>query len=129
MTRSTEPVLSKREREVMDIVYRCNEATAKQIHAQMPDPPTYTSVRSLLRTLVDKGHLRHHHEGVRYVYTPTVPLKKARDSAITRVLTNFFSGSRQEMIASLIDEGANDLSDEDLKTLSELIKAARKEGR
>ena len=111
----------------MNIVYRRGEATAAQILADMPDPPSYSAVRALLRILEDKGHARHESLGTRYVYLPSVPRESARHSALTRIVSTFFDGSAAQAAAALVDSGS--LSDEELLRLSSLIDRARKEGR
>lgn len=120
---------SRRERQIMEIVYRLGKATARDIHEALPNAPSYTSVRTLLRAMLYKGYLEHHQEGVRYVYSPVVPRTKAGSSALRNVLTNFFAGNPQDLIATLIDEEASNLSDDDLEQITALIENARQEGR
>lgn len=119
--------LSRRERQILDILYAKGEATAADVLASLPDPPSYSAVRALLRILEEKGHARHQAKGTRYVYLPTVPRERARKSALTRVVKTFFDGSAAQAAAALVDSGS--LSDEDLKRLQSLIERARKEGR
>ena len=121
--------LSRRERQIMEIVYRLEQATAKEVLHEMDDPPSYTSVRTHLRLLEEKGYLKHRTDGVRYLYSPTVGKEKARTSAVGNVLKNFFSGSHHEFIATLIDEGGSKLSSEELDHLSALIEKVKREGR
>jgi predicted transcriptional regulator len=121
--------LSRREREIMDILYRRGQATAAEIHAALPDPPSYSAVRALLRVLEEKGHVRHREKNLRYVYLPVVPRDKARRSAVAHLLDTFFDGSAEDAVATLLDVSAQNLSDADFERLSELIEKARKEGR
>ena len=111
----------------MDIVYRQNQATAADVLEALPDPPSYSAVRALLRVLEDKGHLRHQRRGPRYVFLPTVARAKAQRSALTRVVQTFFEGSAEQAMTALLEQGA--LSQEDLDRLSQLIENARQEGR
>ncbi|HSU60766.1 MAG TPA: BlaI/MecI/CopY family transcriptional regulator [Bryobacteraceae bacterium] len=121
--------LSRREREMMDILYRRGQATAAEIHAAMQDAPSYSAVRALLRVLEEKGHVRHREKNLRYVYLPVVPREKASRSAVTHLLDTFFDGSAEQAVAALLDVSAQKLSDEDFERLSALIEKARKEGR
>ena len=123
----TDTHLSRRERQIMDIVYRQNQATAADVLEALPDPPSYSAVRALLRVLEDKGHLRHQRRGPRYVFLPTVARAKAQRSALTRVVQTFFEGSAEQAMTALLEQGA--LSQEDLDRLSQLIENARQEGR
>lgn len=123
----TDTHLSRRERQIMDIVYRQNQATAADVLEALPDPPSYSAVRALLRVLEDKGHLRHQRRGPRYVFLPTVAREKARRSALTRVVQTFFEGSAEQAMTALLEQGT--LSQEDLDRLSQLIENARQEGR
>lgn len=113
----------------MDILYRRGQATAAEIHATLPDPPSYSAVRALLRVLEEKGHVRHREKNLRYVYLPVVPRDKARRSAVAHLLDTFFDGSAEDAVATLLDVSAQNLSDADFERLSELIEKARKEGR
>lgn len=121
-------LLSRRERQVMDIVYRAGEVTVAEVLAALPDPPTYSAVRALLRILESKGHLSHRQDGPRYVYTPRVPREEARESALTRLLATFFDGSVERTVATLLDLEAENLSDEELDRLAELVAAAKRKG-
>ena len=120
---------SRREREVMDIAYRRGQVTAAEVLAEMPDPPSYSSVRSTLAILEQKGHLRHEADGNRYVYSPTVERSQARRSALDQLLSTFFDDSPAEVVTALLEARGDELSDEDLRQLSELIERAREEGR
>jgi len=126
MTTANDP-LSRRERQILDILYAKGSATAAEVKGSLPDPPSYSAVRALLRILEEKGHARHETEGTRYVYLPSVPRESARNSALTRIIQTFFEGSAAQAAAALVDSGS--LSDEDLTRLSDLIDRARKEGR
>ena len=126
MTPTNDP-LSRRERQILDILYAKGTATAAEVQEALPDPPSYSAVRALLRILEDKGHARHETQGTRYVYLPTVAREDARNSALRRIVKTFFDGSAAQAAAALVDSGS--LSDEDLSRLSSLIDRARKEGR
>ncbi len=119
--------LSRRERQIMDVVYQRGRATAADVLDALPDPPSYSAVRALLRVLEEKGHLRHRRDGSRYVFLPTVPRETARRSALARVVQTFFGGSTQAAVAALIDQSS--LSRTDLDRLQDLIDRARQEGR
>jgi predicted transcriptional regulator len=121
--------LSRREREMMNIIFRSGKATATEVLEGMSDPPSYSAVRATLRVLEQKGHLRHQHDGARYVYTPTVNRERARISALDQLLNTFFDGSAASVVATLIERSKDDMSSDELQKLSELIAQARKEGR
>ena len=123
---TTDP-LSRRERQILDILYTKGSATAADVQAALHDPPSYSSVRALLRILEDKGHARHEPQGTRYVYLPMVPRERARRSALSRIVKTFFDGSAAQAAAALVDSGV--LSEDELNKLSSLIDRARKEGR
>jgi BlaI family transcriptional regulator, penicillinase repressor len=121
--------LSRRERQIMDVIYRLGRATAADVHDALPDRPSYSTVRALLRVLEGKGHLRHVEDGPRYVYSPTVPRERARESALRQVVSTFFGGSTEAAVAALLDLSAARLSDSELNRLAGLIAQAKKEGR
>src|SRR4051812_29345175 len=121
--------LSRRERQIMDAIYRRGQATAAEVLEDLPDPPSYSAVRAMLRVLEQKGHLRHEQQGLRYVFLPTVPREKARRSALKQLVRTFFDGSTEQTVAALLDLSASRLSDAELDRLSHLIERARKEGR
>lgn len=121
--------LSRRERQIMDVLYRRGRATAAEILEDIPDPPSYSAVRAMLRVLEDKKHIRHEAEDLRYVYLPVVPRDKARRSAIAHLLDTFFDGSTEQAVATLLNVSARDLKPEDFDRLAALIEQARKEGR
>ncbi|MEM8598920.1 MAG: BlaI/MecI/CopY family transcriptional regulator [Bacteroidota bacterium] len=124
-----QPSLSRRERQIMDIVYRTGEATAAEVRAALPDAPSYSAVRALLRILEEKGHLAHTQDGPRYVYRPTVAPEKARTSALRHLLDTFFDNSAERAVAALLDLKSDQLSDADLDRLNRLIDDAKNEGR
>ena len=121
--------LGRRERQIMEVVYRLGRASVADVLAALPDPPSYTSVRTMLRLLEEKGHLRHREEGRRFVYLPVVAAGTARRSALKDLLATFFNGSVEKAVASLIESEAGRLSEEELERLAKLIDQARKEGR
>lgn len=129
MPRPAPDQLARRERQIMEIVYRLGQATAADVLAELPDPPSYSAVRAHLRILEDKGHLRHDQEGARYVFRPTVARDRARRSALKQLVRTFFDGSAEQAVTALLDMSHSKLSDDDLDRLSGLIHKARKEGR
>lgn len=120
--------LSRRERQIMEILYSKGKAAAQEVLEAMPDPPSYSALRAILRILEDKGHARHIQKGKRYIYMPVVAREKARKSAVRKMLDTFFEGSVEGAVASLIDMHQEKLSEEELDRLSVLIENARKEG-
>ena len=124
-----QPHLSRRESQIMEIVYRAGRATAAEVHERLPDPPSYSAVRALLRVLEEKGHLRHEQMGPRYVFLPTVPRERAREHALERLVGTFFGGSPEGAMAALLDLGGEELDREALDRLAERIEKAREEGR
>ena len=124
---TTNDPLSRRERQILDILYAKGTATAAEVLEALSDPPSYSAVRALLRILEEKGHARHESQGTRYVYLPMVPRERARNSALSRIVKTFFEGSAAQAAAALVDSGS--LSDDELAKLSSLIERARKEGR
>ena len=123
------PSLSRRERQIMDIVYQLGRVTAADVLQGMSDPPSYSAVRALLRILEDKGHLRHEQEGTTYVYLPTVSRDAASRSAVKHLLQTFFEGSAERAMAALLDVSQSKLSQDELGRLAQLIATAKKEGR
>ena len=114
----------------MDALYRLGRATAAEVTKNLPDPPSSTAVRTMLRILEDKGHITHEHDGVRYFYTPVMPREQARKSVLTHVVRTFFDGSAQQAMATLLDSPRSDLSDKELEQLARMIEQARsKRGR
>lgn len=120
--------LSRRERQIMDFLYRQGRATAAEVQANLPDPPGYSAVRAMLRVLEDKGHVRHEQDGPRYVFLPRLARERAKRSALRHVVQTFFEGSREQLVAALIDDRSTRLSDDALDRLARLIDRARKEG-
>jgi predicted transcriptional regulator len=118
--------LSRRERQIMDVVYRRGTATAARVAADLPDPPTPTAVRTMLRILEDKGHLTHERDGLRHIYRAVVDREKARESVIAHVVRTFFNGSAEQAMATLIDRSGHRLTDAELARLAGLINKARK---
>lgn len=108
----------------MDVIYTRGQATAAEVNAALPDPPSYSAVRTLLRILEEKGHIKHREEGPRFVYAPTQAREKASRSALRRVVETFFEGSLANAVAALVDEGAK-LSPEELKRIEGVIKKAK----
>ncbi|NQT79318.1 MAG: BlaI/MecI/CopY family transcriptional regulator [Candidatus Aminicenantes bacterium] len=121
--------LSRRERQIMDIVYELNEVTVAQVLEKIPNPPSYSTIRALLRVLEEKGHLIHKQEGPRYIYSPTLPREQARQNALKHVMRTFFDNSTEDAVAALLNISEDNLSEQDYKRLSELIKKVRSEGR
>jgi predicted transcriptional regulator len=121
--------LSRRERQIMDVLYRKGRATAAEIMADMPDPPSNSAVRAILRTLEEKKQIWHEAEDLRYVYMPIIPREKARRSAVTHLVDTFFEGSTGQAVATMLDLSARRMKPEELDKLAELIAKARQEGR
>jgi len=119
---------SRRERQIMDILYQRGRATGAEIHEALPDAPTYSAVRAKLRVLEEKGHVRHEEEALRYVYVPTVARDTARKSALRHMVSTFFEGSVEETVAALLDLSTAKLASEDLARISAMIETARKQG-
>ena len=121
--------LSRRERQIMDVLHARGHATVADVRAALPDPPGYSAVRALLRILVEKGHARHRAEGARYVYVPRVSPAAARRSALKRIVSVFFQGSIAQAMAALLETPDTQLSAAELDRLQQLIREARTEGR
>jgi BlaI family penicillinase repressor len=120
--------LSRRERQIMDILYANGRSTAAEVQAAMPEAPSYSAVRAMLRILEEKGHVRHEQDGPRYVYAPTVARENAKRSALKHMLHTFFDGSAEQAISALLDDRAAKLSDAELDRLARLIDQARSSG-
>ena len=118
--------LSRRERQIMDVLYRKGSATAAEVLENIPQPPSYSAVRALLRILEQKGHIKHEESEGKYVFMPTVPADKAKRSAMRHVVQTFFGGSAEQAVAALLDASSAKLSDSELDRLQELIERARK---
>src|SRR5450631_1157452 len=110
--------LSRRERQIMDILYRCGRASASEIHQELPDRPSYSAVRAKLRVLEEKGHVRHEEQALRYVYLPIVARDMARKSALRHMVSTFFAGSVEDTVAALLDLSAANLAPNDLDRIS-----------
>jgi BlaI family penicillinase repressor len=120
--------LSRRERQILDILYQRGQATAAEVQTELPEPPSYSAVRALLRILEEKGHVRHEQDGPRYVYLPTVARDNAKRSAMRHMLQTFFDGSAEQAISALLDESSAKLSTAELDRLARMIDTARKSG-
>ena len=120
--------LSRRERQIVDILYARGQATAAEVQAELPDPPSYSAVRAMLRILEEKGHVRHEQDGPRYIYLPTLARDRAKHSALRHVVHTFFNGSAEQALSALLDESDTRLSDQELDRLAKLIDRARRTG-
>lgn len=120
--------LSRRERQILDILYQQGEATAADVQAALPEPPSYSAVRALLRILEEKGHVRHKQDGPRYVYLPTVARDNAQRSALKHILHTFFDGSAEQAISALLGDSSAKFSPAELDRLARMIDTARKSG-
>ena len=120
--------LSRRERQIMDILYQRGKASANDVRDGMEDAPSYSAVRAMLRVLEEKGHVKHQAEGLKYVYVPTVARDKAKRSAVKHVMETFFNGSPEQIVAALLDVASTRLTHEELDRMSQMIERAKKEG-
>ena len=118
--------LSRRERQIMDVIYRRERASAADVLSDLPDPPSYSSVRALLKILEDKGHVTHVEEGQRFVYTPSHPRHNAAKSAIAKVVATYFGGSIEQAVATLLTDNETNLSDDELERLESLIRGSQR---
>ncbi len=123
------PGLSRRERQIMDILYRSGKASASEVRDGMPDAPSYSAVRAMLRVLEEKGHIKHQEEGMKYVFAPVVAAGKAKRSAVKHVLDTFFHGSAEQAVAALLDVSSSRLTQEALNRMAEMIEKAKQEGK
>jgi len=121
--------LGRRERQILDVIFRLGEASVGDVLEHLSDPPAYDSVRTMIRLLEKKGFLRHRREGTKYVYRPIQSHESASRSALSHLMQTFFQGSAAETVAAIFDVSSDDLSEEELKRLEQLIEQARKEGR
>ena len=128
MARPIHSTLSRRERQIMDILYRRGRATAGEVMEELPGEPSYSTVRAQLRVLEDKGHVNHEEEGLRYVYAPAVPRHAARKSALRHLVDTFFDGSAEKAVSALLGGEAARLSDDELARIAAMIAKARKDG-
>ncbi len=119
--------LSRRERQIMDVLHARQQATAAEVLSALPDPPSYSAIRTLLRILENKGQVKHRRDGTRYVYLPRVSREVARRSALKRVVATFFQGSVRQAMAALLENADAELSDAELEKLQQIVNGARKE--
>jgi predicted transcriptional regulator len=129
MKRSPYLDLGRRERQIMDVVYRLGRASVSEVVEQLPDPPSYSSVRAMMGKLEEKGHLRHQQDGPRYVYSPARPREEATTTALRRVLNTFFNGSPSRAVAAVLDVSGEQVTEQELDELAKLIENARRRGR
>jgi predicted transcriptional regulator len=128
MAKSKQGGLARRERQIMDILYRRGRATVGEVMTDLSGTPSYSTVRTQLRVLEEKGHVRHEEQGLRYVYEPAVPRGEARKSALRHLVDTFFDGSAEQTMAALLGGERKRLSDAELRRIADLIARARKEG-
>jgi predicted transcriptional regulator len=121
--------LSRRERQIMDILYQRGKSSASEVLEAMPDPPGYSAVRAMLRVLEEKGHVRHQAEGLKYVYVPTVARDKAKRSAVKHLLDTFFKDAPEQVVAALLDVSSTRLTRAELDRMAEMIEKAKREGK
>lgn len=126
---STPGNLSRRERQIMDILYQRGKGSASEVREAMEAAPGYSAVRAMLRVLEEKGHVKHQAEGLKYVYVPVVARDKAKRSAVKHVMETFFNGSAEQIVAALLDVSSTRLTREELDRMSEMIEQAKKEGK
>ena len=129
MVRNLYDKLSRRERQIMDILIELGEATAEEVRARLPDPPSYSAARAMLAKLETKGHVRHTERDLRYVYRPAISRSAARTSAVARLINVFFGGSVARAVTGMVDASGDRLSDEDLERIERTIRAERKQRR
>jgi BlaI family transcriptional regulator, penicillinase repressor len=128
MSTSLHTALTRRERQIVDILYRLGRATAGEVMRELPGTPSYSTVRTQLRVLESKGHVRHEEEGLRYIYVPVAPRRTVRKSALKHLIQTFFDGSTEQVVEALLGgEGAR-LTDAELRRIADLVAKARKEG-
>src|SRR6185436_8335944 len=120
--------LTRRERQIVDILYRRGRATAGEVMEELPGDPTSSTVRTQLRVLEEKGHIRHEEQGLRYVYMPAVPRGAARKSALRHLIDTFFDGSAEQVVGALLGGAGSRLTEEELDRIAELVARARKDG-
>src|SRR5436309_15830746 len=121
--------LSRRERQIMDILYQRGKSSASEVREAMPNAPSYSAVRAMLQVLEHKGHIRHQAEGLKYVYLPTVTRDKAKRSAVKHLLDTFFNNSPEQIVAALLDVSATRMTNEELDRMAEMIEKAKREGK
>jgi predicted transcriptional regulator len=125
MVETLEHKLSRRERQIMDVLFQRGKATAAEVQDRMPEPPSYSAVRAHLRILEEKGHVKHAQDGPRYIYRPTMTKEKATQSALNHLVDTFFGGSSEKVMAALLDGGSDKISDDELDRLASMIEQAR----
>ena len=128
MTSKPDP-LTRREREIMDVLHKRGRATAQEVQDDLAEPPSYSAVRTFLRLLEERGHVRHVQEGPRYVYMPTVERRAAQRSALAHLVDTFFDGSVEDAVATLVESSKPKLSTQELDRIAALLAKAKKEGR
>ena len=121
--------LSRRERQILDILYQHGKLSAAEVREAMEDAPSYSAVRTLLRVLEEKGHVKHRAEGLKYVYVPSVPREKAKRTAVKHLLDTYFNGSPEQIVAALLDVSSTGLTREELDRMAAMIEQAKKEGK
>ncbi|HEX7289114.1 MAG TPA: BlaI/MecI/CopY family transcriptional regulator [Candidatus Angelobacter sp.] len=121
--------LGRRERQIMDVIYRRGKASVSEVRAEIPDPPSYSAVRGMLGLLEDKGYLRHEQQGLKYVYLPAQDTGRVRQSALKHMVSTFFGGSPERAVAALLEMSDAGLSDKDRRYLEQMIRKAEQEGR
>jgi predicted transcriptional regulator len=128
MSRPLATALTRRERQIMDILYRRGRATASEVMADLPGDPSYSTVRTQLRVLEGKGHVRHEEEGLRYIYAPALPRHAARKSALRHLVDTFFEGSTEKVVGALLGGETARLTEQELDRIAEMVNKARKGG-
>jgi predicted transcriptional regulator len=128
MLKTSHTTLSRRERQIMDILYKRGRATAAEVMQELSGEPSYSTVRTQLRVLEEKGHISHEEDGLRFVYAPAVPRRAARKSALRHLVDTFFDGSAEQVVAAVLGGEAARLSEEELNRIAELVARAKKEG-
>lgn len=129
MVQKTPHNLARRERQILEVIYQLGEASVSDVVARMPDAPTYSTVRTIMRLLESKGFLKHRRVLTKYVYRPTQSHESASRSALVHLLQTFFGGKAPDAVAAILDVASDDLTDDDLRRLEEIVERARKEGR
>ena len=129
MSQQETPDLSRRERQIMDFLFRVGRGSAADVLAGIPEPPSYSAVRAMLRILEEKGHVRHEEEGRAYIYFPTTRKETARKSALQHLLRTFFDGSTEDAVAALLDLKGARMSGDELARIEQLVEQAKREGR
>ncbi|MCB0279487.1 MAG: BlaI/MecI/CopY family transcriptional regulator [Calditrichaeota bacterium] len=127
MLQTKDERLSKREQQIMDIMYEHGKCTANQVHQYLPDPPSYSAVRAMLRVLEEKGIIGHMQDGIRYVFYPIVGREKAKRSALQNIIQTFFNGSAENAVAALIDMNKSEMTSDEFDRMAALIKNAKAE--